>query len=285
MQLATPTTLDPLVNNAKHSTIYTPNQPDAEHLVEVMAYMLQHGRPTINVVSYGDCYLALEGSHRLAACQYLGIMPLLNEYQTNDIINITGYDWYQNDPEHWAETLYPAGEVAGEVSFKASAGDISLTTIQHIVDGHEKLDDADGLVYRAMLKSKPQAEWANLLNRQQTYISQIANGKRPIPTPLVVLIADACGYNYSQSLTIKTEDDLARPGDVVNKMEAVKQLAEWAYSQYLAKYGDEIVIEVDGKDVEFYDDPHYRLANALRHAATTEQALMLTSRFIKTGTV
>jgi len=55
---------------AKHLPYY-----DSGHLGEVIEEMRLLGRPEIRIVQYGGEFYALEGSHRLAAADYLGITP------------------------------------------------------------------------------------------------------------------------------------------------------------------------------------------------------------------
>ena len=51
---------------------------DKQHLAEVIEQMKILGAPTIRVVDLGeDRYQALEGYHRLRACEELGISPEL----------------------------------------------------------------------------------------------------------------------------------------------------------------------------------------------------------------
>lgn len=94
-------------------TIYAIHQPEAAKLADVTAQMREMGAPTIEVVDCGDYYMALEGSHRLAAAHALGLTPALVVREQDDMIDISGYDWF--DAANWAETQYPAGEVAGEL--------------------------------------------------------------------------------------------------------------------------------------------------------------------------
>lgn len=47
------------------------------HLADVTADMRTAGAPTIRVVEVGGVYYAIEGSHRLAAAEYLGLEPRL----------------------------------------------------------------------------------------------------------------------------------------------------------------------------------------------------------------
>lgn len=94
-------------------TIFAIHAPEAEKLSQVIAEMQKLGAPTIQVVDCGDFYMALEGSHRLAAAAQLGLTPELTIYAQDDELDVTQYDWY--DEANWSETRYPAGEVAGEL--------------------------------------------------------------------------------------------------------------------------------------------------------------------------
>lgn len=94
-------------------TIYAIHAPDAAKLASVVLQMETLGAPTIHVVDCGDHYMALEGSHRLAAAAQLGITPILIIHEQADEIDIASFDWYE--PANWAGTVYPAGEVAGEL--------------------------------------------------------------------------------------------------------------------------------------------------------------------------
>lgn len=93
--------------------IFAIHAPASDKLKEVIAEMKQMGAPTIEVVDCGDHYMALEGSHRIAAAAALELTPELVIYDQDDEINIQKYDWF--DSANWAETRYPAGEVAGEL--------------------------------------------------------------------------------------------------------------------------------------------------------------------------
>lgn len=94
--------------------IYTIHTADPDRLETVKAEMANLGQPVIDVVNCGDHYRALEGTHRLYAAHALGIAPILRVFAQDDLIDISGYDWY--DTANWADTKYPAGEVAGELS-------------------------------------------------------------------------------------------------------------------------------------------------------------------------
>lgn len=94
-------------------TVYAIHGACEEKLAGVIEEMKTLGAPTIRVINCGDYYMALEGSHRLAAAAALGLTPDLTVYEQDDEIEITGFDWYE--PANWAGTVYPAGEVAGEL--------------------------------------------------------------------------------------------------------------------------------------------------------------------------
>lgn len=95
------------------TTIYTIHAPEAKKLETVKTEMATLGAPTIRVVDCGDHYMALEGCHRIAAAHDLGIVPQLVVYEQDEDLDITAFDWF--DAANWAETVYPAGEVAGEL--------------------------------------------------------------------------------------------------------------------------------------------------------------------------
>lgn len=93
--------------------VYAIHAPAAAKLNAVKAEMLMLGAPSIRVVDCGDYYMALEGSHRLAAAADLDIAPAFVVFAQDDMIDVTGHDWYE--PANWGGTEYTAGEVAGEL--------------------------------------------------------------------------------------------------------------------------------------------------------------------------
>jgi len=95
------------------ATIYSIHAPFADRLEAVKSEMAALGAPTIRVVDCGDHFMALEGSHRLAAAHALGLEPKLLVFEQDDMIDITQFDWF--DEANWGETTYQAGEVAGEL--------------------------------------------------------------------------------------------------------------------------------------------------------------------------
>jgi len=106
------------------TTVYAIHAPDLAKLAEVKTLMIAMGAPEIEVVDCGDHYMALEGSHRLAAAHALGLTPKLIVREQDEMINVTDYDWY--DSANWAETNYPAGEVAGELFSATQARDYAF---------------------------------------------------------------------------------------------------------------------------------------------------------------
>lgn len=90
--------------------IYTIHSPDPEKVERVCAEMRVLGAPTIRVVDCADYYMAIEGVHRLAACATLGVTPLLDVLDQDDLVEADSLDWPDLQP---GET-YPAGELAGE---------------------------------------------------------------------------------------------------------------------------------------------------------------------------
>ncbi len=95
------------------TTIYAIHAPDADKLELVVAQMEALGTPTIEVVDCGDYMMALEGSHRIAAAHVLGIIPIFTVHEQDDDLDITRFDWFE--AQNWSETVYPAGEIAGEI--------------------------------------------------------------------------------------------------------------------------------------------------------------------------
>jgi hypothetical protein len=95
------------------TTIYAIHAPDPRHLTEVKAEMQRRGSPVLRVVDCGDHYMALEGSHRLAAAHCLDIAPTLIVYGQDDLIEIGDLDWFVRD--QFAADRYSGGEIAAEI--------------------------------------------------------------------------------------------------------------------------------------------------------------------------
>lgn len=90
--------------------IYAIHRPDADRLADIKGEMLELGAPTIRVVDAGDSYIALEGSHRLAAAHQLGIMPILEVLGQDEEIDPNAFDWGE-----FHQDVATAGEAAGEL--------------------------------------------------------------------------------------------------------------------------------------------------------------------------
>ncbi len=103
------------------TTVYAIHAPFEDRLAGVVAEMKELGAPTIRVVDCGDYLMALEGSHRLAAAHSLGILPNFVVIDQDAALDITQFDWF--DEANWAETIYPAGAVAGELFAPSQARD------------------------------------------------------------------------------------------------------------------------------------------------------------------
>lgn len=102
-------------------TVYAIHGPESDKLETVVAQMREMGAPTIRVVDCGDHYMALEGSHRLAAAAALDLVPDFEIIDQDGQIDISDYDWFE--AHNWADTVYPAGEVAGELFAPSQAVD------------------------------------------------------------------------------------------------------------------------------------------------------------------
>ena len=89
--------------------IYAKHLPYDGHLAEVVSDMKRLGPPTISVVDYRGDFFAVEGSHRLAAAHYLGLIPKINvldqdrlgpegeEYLDKIKTWIPSYTWLMNE--------------------------------------------------------------------------------------------------------------------------------------------------------------------------------------------
>ena len=94
-------------------TVYAIHAPDPAHLAAVKAEMQRLGAPVLRVIECGDHYMALEGSHRLAAALELGVAPKLIVYGQDVMVEIADLDWFDRD--QFAADKYPGGEIAIEV--------------------------------------------------------------------------------------------------------------------------------------------------------------------------
>jgi len=95
------------------TTVYAIHAADPAKLAIVKNEMAALGAPTINVIDCGDYYMAMDGSHRLAAAASLGINPVLIVHAQDEMIDISGYDFF--DAANFSGTVYEAGELVGEL--------------------------------------------------------------------------------------------------------------------------------------------------------------------------
>jgi len=79
-----------------------------EHVEDVKVEMLRRGPPTIRVVDCGDCYMAIEGCHRLIAAAELGIVPVLHMLHEEDLVDVDSLETDLFPPSQ----TYTAGKIA-----------------------------------------------------------------------------------------------------------------------------------------------------------------------------
>ena len=87
--------------------LFAPHAPSPAHLRSVIAEMRRRGPPRLRALwrrTQGAWY-ALEGSHRAAAAQHLGLVPILERVRLRDEIN------------HDTKSLWPDRRVASVVKF------------------------------------------------------------------------------------------------------------------------------------------------------------------------
>jgi ParB-like chromosome segregation protein Spo0J len=80
------------------------NQIDTDHLTEVIEAMREMGAPEIRVYNNGEQYIALEGSHRLAAAWELGLEPVLIEMDEDE-------EMVEHDVETYGEEANTVAEI------------------------------------------------------------------------------------------------------------------------------------------------------------------------------
>jgi hypothetical protein len=68
------------------TTIIAPHQADPKKLADVVTEMSTLGSPSIAAYWDGEKYIALEGSHRIAAAAQLGLPVAIVEYDGDDEI-------------------------------------------------------------------------------------------------------------------------------------------------------------------------------------------------------
>ncbi|MFM7011394.1 MAG: hypothetical protein ACKO0Z_19050 [Betaproteobacteria bacterium] len=90
-----------------HTTIIAPHNTESAKLASVIAEMQVLGAPTIKAVDCGDYWLALEGSHRIAAAQQLGLIPTIDAYSYSDTVEHDCEDVRSNLVADLADYLSP----------------------------------------------------------------------------------------------------------------------------------------------------------------------------------
>lgn len=104
-------------------TLFTIHAVNESKLQNVIAEMRVLGAPKIRVVDCGDYLMALEGTHRIAAAAALGIAPVLDILEQDELIDADSLDW--QDLRN-GET-YTAGELAAE-AYSPSCGIYEVET-------------------------------------------------------------------------------------------------------------------------------------------------------------
>lgn len=92
------------------------NKVELEHLEAVTEVMRTKGAPTIRAWWTGEQYYALEGSHRLAAAQALGLVPEIVEIDAEALVD---WDCDVNDQE-WSGAVVDdlLDHVAGGATYR-----------------------------------------------------------------------------------------------------------------------------------------------------------------------
>lgn len=96
--------------------IHALHEPELAVLASIVRAMRTLGPPTIEVVDCGGYYAALEGSHRLAAAQLLGLTPTLVLRDADEAIDPTAYDWF--DEVFFPEITITAGAAAARLHWR-----------------------------------------------------------------------------------------------------------------------------------------------------------------------
>lgn len=86
-------------------SIFALNPVDADHLAEVVSAMRTLGAPTLRAVETAHGLVAIEGSHRLAAAEHLGLVPAIVIIEADEVVDgatlndIAGDVWARCDCE------------------------------------------------------------------------------------------------------------------------------------------------------------------------------------------
>ncbi|MGE8063894.1 hypothetical protein [Pseudomonas sp. NPDC089569] len=75
------------------NSLFTIHCVDQDKLTEVIHKMRGLGAPRIRVVDCVDFYIALEGTHQMAAAEVLGVAPILDVLEQDDLVDSSTLDW------------------------------------------------------------------------------------------------------------------------------------------------------------------------------------------------
>lgn len=104
------------------TSIITINKIDNSHLENVKSEMMQLGSPTIKAVwaEVYNAFVALEGSHRIAAAAELGITVVIDEVEYSDsLISDLGIDDSEdNTIENYVDTAWQRSNLTYDVETK-----------------------------------------------------------------------------------------------------------------------------------------------------------------------
>lgn len=78
--------------------LYTIHPPLEEKMPRIIKEVKKLGVPQIRVVDCVDHYMAIEGTHRLAACHKMGIAPELIVLRWRDLVDIDSLDIHYGSP-------------------------------------------------------------------------------------------------------------------------------------------------------------------------------------------
>ena len=73
-------------------TVYLPASPRLARLIEVANDMRRLGSPTIRMYDSGKYFIAIEGSHRVAAAAILGVPVIVQRLEPDDVIDLDTVD-------------------------------------------------------------------------------------------------------------------------------------------------------------------------------------------------
>jgi hypothetical protein len=111
----------------KNALVILVNSVDPAHLAEVKAQMAVMGSPTIRAIDAGDHLIAIEGSHRLAAAEQMGVTVKIEIIDEDGMIDLDTLDWDDNGwfddrvipardfIERFTASPFPAGQQTAQI--------------------------------------------------------------------------------------------------------------------------------------------------------------------------